>query len=99
VPSLNSLDTIQDKLRQRKALLKAGVPSPKAVALEGDASVAIEEIGFPMMLKIRFGGYDGKGTRVARTFAELDSFRSLWKDGEWLAEQFVPFKRELAVML
>lgn len=99
IPSIDSLDTIQDKLRQRRALLKAGVPSPNAVALIGDGSEAVEAIGFPMMLKVRFGGYDGKGTRIARTFGDLDRLRYLWQSGEWLAEQFVPFRRELAVMV
>ena len=99
VPSIRSLDTIQDKLRQRKALIKAGVPSPNAVALEIDPADAIEKIGFPMMIKVRFGGYDGKGARVARTYEELERLRPVWEGGDWLAEQFVPFKRELAVMV
>lgn len=99
VPGLHSLHTIQDKLRQRKALARHRVPSPHAVELFGEGENAIEEIGFPMVLKVRFGGYDGKGTRYARTYEELDRCRSIWQSGRWLAEQFVPFKRELAVMV
>jgi 5-(carboxyamino)imidazole ribonucleotide synthase len=99
VPGLGALGTIQDKLIQRQAYERAGVPSPKAVAIEGDAQAAIEQIGFPMVLKARFGGYDGKGTRYARTPEELASHRDLWGKGGWLAEQFVPFRRELAVMV
>lgn len=99
VPSIRSLDTIQDKLRQRNALIEAGVPSPLAVALDDDPTEAIEKIGFPMMIKIRFGGYDGKGARVARTYEDLERLRPLWQGGDWLAEQFVPFRRELAVMV
>lgn len=98
VPGVECLAIIQDKLRQRLALEQAGVPSPKAVALE-DGVVAAKEIGFPMVIKSRFGGYDGKGTRYARTPEELESHRDLWKGGGWLAEQFVPFKRELAAMV
>ena len=98
VPSLESLYTIQDKLRQRTALLAAGVPSPLAVAIESDPSEAIEKIGFPMMLKVRFGGYDGKGAAVARNQSELEELRPVWEGKNWLAEQFVPFRRELAVM-
>jgi len=99
IPIIGSLDTIQDKLRQRKALIKAGVPSPRAVALESDPANAIEKIGFPMMIKTRFGGYDGKGAMCARTYEELEKARSLWDGGGWLAEEFVPFARELAVMV
>jgi 5-(carboxyamino)imidazole ribonucleotide synthase len=90
---------IQDKLLQREALERAGVPSPKAVELSGDGAGAIAQIGFPMVLKTRFGGYDGKGTRYAKTAEALDDLQNSWQDGGWLAEQFVPFKRELAVMV
>jgi 5-(carboxyamino)imidazole ribonucleotide synthase len=98
-PSGEVLATIQDKLLQRHALSQAGVPSPKAVPLEGKGETAVSEIGYPMVLKARFGGYDGKGTRYAKTPEELDSHKGLWGPGGWLAEQFVPFRRELAVMV
>jgi 5-(carboxyamino)imidazole ribonucleotide synthase len=52
-----------------------------------------------MVLKARFGGYDGKGTRYAKTPDELNSYRDLWGNGGWLAESFVPFRRELAAMV
>ncbi|MEZ0327082.1 MAG: ATP-grasp domain-containing protein, partial [Fimbriimonas sp.] len=98
LPGLHALATIQDKLLQRQALQKAGVPSPKAVEM-AIAEQAVETIGLPMVLKARFGGYDGKGTRYARTQDELEEHRPLWGAGGWLAEEFVPFKRELAVMV
>ena len=107
VPGVRTLDTIQDKLKQRQAYARAGVPSPKAL----EAQYA-EEIGFPCVLKARFGGYDGKGTRVARTREEYEALAPLWKqdlieigkplgppsEKAWLAEEYVPFRRELAVM-
>ncbi len=98
LPGLSALATIQDKLLQRQALIQAGVPSPKAVPLESPEQV-IEQIGLPMVLKARFGGYDGKGTRYARTREEIEEHRQLWEAGGWLAEEFVPFRRELAVMV
>lgn len=94
VPGVDALATIQDKLLQRQAFEKAGVPSPKAVPIE-----EAEALGFPCVLKARFGGYDGKGTRYARTREEFESHRPLWEQGGWLAEEFVPFRRELAVMV
>lgn len=99
VPGVDTLAKIQDKLLQRQALLNAGVPSPNAVPIDDEGRKAKEVIGFPMVLKARFGGYDGKGTRYARTPEEFESYRSLWEGGGWLAEEFVPFRRELAVMV
>jgi 5-(carboxyamino)imidazole ribonucleotide synthase len=95
LPTLGSLETIQDKLTQREALAEAGVPSPKALPIEG----GLPNLPFPMVLKSRFGGYDGKGTRYARTLAEFEGHRDLWGPGGWLAEEFVPFKREIATMV
>jgi 5-(carboxyamino)imidazole ribonucleotide synthase len=99
LPSLAGLRTIQDKLIQREAYRSCGVPSPKAVALEGDLTPIESAIGYPMVIKSRFGGYDGKGTRYARSRAELEALSYLWGSGGWLAEEFVPFKRELAAMV
>lgn len=99
VPGVETLAIIQDKLRQRSVLAAAGVPSPHAVSLDDGGARAIAEIGFPMVLKARFGGYDGKGTRYARSAEEFAGHRPLWESGGWLAESFVDFRRELAVMV
>ena len=99
IPEIDTLATIQDKLLQRQAFLAADVPSPMAVSIDADGTAAIEQIGFPMVLKARFGGYDGRGTRYARTLEEFQSHAQLWEAGGWLAESFVPFKRELAAMV
>ncbi len=99
LPGIECLATIQDKLLQREALNAAGVPSPTAVELTGDGSEAITRIGFPMVLKARFGGYDGKGTRFAQSLADLEIHRHLWEPGGWLAESWIRFKREIACMV
>jgi 5-(carboxyamino)imidazole ribonucleotide synthase len=98
-PASDALSEIQDKLLQRRAYARAGVPSPKAVELSPDPAEAVAAIGFPMVLKARFGGYDGKGTRYARNPDELEAHRRLWGGGGWLAEEFVPFRSELAAMV
>lgn len=99
IPGLETLTMIQDKLVQRQVLEKAGVPVPVAAPIEQDGIRAVGLVGFPMVLKARFGGYDGRGTRYARTSEELERHRVEWQGGGWLAEQFVDFKRELAVMV
>lgn len=93
-PGCLTLGIIQDKLRQREAYRQAGVPSPRAVPAARAA-----ELGFPCVLKARFRGYDGKGTLVVQNEAEYEAARSRWDQDPWLAEEFVPFRRELAVMV
>ena len=94
VPGIPTLRTIQDKLHQRQAYEEFGVPSPRAVPAD-DAS----SIGFPCVLKARYGGYDGKGTRYVNSADELEALRSLWESERWLAEELVSFDDELAVMV
>lgn len=96
VPGAESLAVIQDKLRQRRAYAARGVPGPPAL---DDLDQAAREFGFPLVLKTRFMGYDGKGTRIAKSQAQLAEWIPEFKPGEWFAEMFVPFRRELAVMV
>lgn len=94
-PSVQTLAAIQDKLAQRRAYRAYGAPSPRAVpASEGE-----EAFGYPHMLKARFGGYDGKGTRRAGSREERDAVLGTVESSLWLAEELVPFRRELAVMV
>jgi len=99
MPGIETLATIQDKLLQRQAYATAGVPSPRADALE-TLMASRSHLGQALVLKARFGGYDGKGTRYARTDEEFDERTADLGDGSgWLAEGFVPFRREVAVMV
>lgn len=99
IPHPLTLGVVQDKFLQKQALIKAGVPCAHPVTIEGDGEAAVAAIGFPMVLKSRFGGYDGKGTRTAKSSDDFEAFRIDWGQGGWMAESFVDFKRELAVMV
>ena len=94
LPGIDCLEVVQDKLTQRRALERAGLPGPQSVALH-----ELLEPVFPLVLKSRFGGYDGKGTRVVRDRAEFDKAIPELDPTKWLAESYVDFARELAVMV
>lgn len=98
-PNIQALEVVQDKLLQRERLQEAGVPCPRAAALDGDGTAAVAQVGYPMVLKVRFGGYDGRGTRYAKTPEDFEDSSIVWKSGGWMAEQYVDFRRELAVMV
>ena len=99
LPGINSLELIQDKYHQRKAFKEAALKGPKFALVEDDGALAVASIGFPMILKARFGGYDGKGTQLAESPLEFEELSMIWRDGGWYAEEFVHFKREIAVMV
>lgn len=53
---------------------------------------------FPLMAKAVRGGYDGRGTRVIRSQAELEALIETEDPGLWLLEEFVAFEQELALV-
>jgi 5-(carboxyamino)imidazole ribonucleotide synthase len=94
VPGIESLETIQDKLLQRQAYSRHGAPTPHAVHID-----EIDQLGYPCVLKARYGGYDGKGTLFVDSKEEFEIFNQQKDLSNWLAEEKVPFRRELAVMV
>jgi len=98
-PDPDTLRTIQDKLVQKRTLADAGVPVPafRSVDSADDLRVAGDALGYPMMLKAREGGYDGRGNVPVESPDDVDSAIATI-DGPAMAEAFVDFQRELAVM-
>ena len=100
LPHPECLEVVEDKLLQKAVFLRDGVPTVRAVPLEGDGQRAVEEIGFPMAVKARLGSMGGaKTVRFARNPSELQALRPLWHGGGWMAEPFVPYMRELATVV
>jgi 5-(carboxyamino)imidazole ribonucleotide synthase len=98
-PDPGTLRTIQDKLVQNRALEEGGLPIPefRGVDTAADLREAGEELGWPVMLKAREGGYDGRGNRpVEGPEAADQALEEI--GGAAMAEEFVDFERELAVM-
>lgn len=97
-PSLQSLAPLLDKYDQRSYLKRLDLPTPKFVALS--ESTDLSQFGFPVVLKARKHGYDGKGTFIAKTRSHLEELLNELKSDpeQWLLEEFVPFDGELAVM-
>ena len=97
-PTPGTLRTIQDKLTQNRRLRDAGIPVPefRPVESEADLQAALDELG-PVMLKAREGGYDGRGNVPVESPEEAaDALAEI--AGPAMAEEFVEFDRELAVV-
>ena len=99
-PSPTCVGVVQDKLLQKRALARAELPVPRfrEVADPTDVIGAGDELGWPLMLKARRDGYDGRGNVLVRTAAQAGSAcRELgWPDRGLFVEAFVEFERELA---
>jgi phosphoribosylaminoimidazole carboxylase PurK protein len=100
-PSPQDIRIIQDKYAQKEFLQKNGIavaPFTKINTFESAIS-ALNEYGGKMLLKTRFGAYDGRGNKVVSSEAELPAAIEAFGNAELYAERFIPFVKELAVMV
>ncbi|MEM8610975.1 MAG: 5-(carboxyamino)imidazole ribonucleotide synthase [Cyanobacteria bacterium P01_H01_bin.105] len=103
-PQLSCLEPLLDKYDQRLYCKNLGLPSPPFTTLNSEADrpnleASVAAVGLPLALKTRRHGYDGQGTFILQ---DLDMVRNTWAQLGYqpiLLEAFVPFDRELAVMV
>jgi len=102
-PTAQTLEATQDKLTQKRNMAAAGVPVPRFadVTQPEDVARAAAEWGWPVVLKARRNGYDGYGNATVRGPEEVAPAcaRLGWPERALLVEAWVPFRRELAVMV
>jgi 5-(carboxyamino)imidazole ribonucleotide synthase len=103
LPSAATMRLVQDKLAQKTLLQNTGLPVPAFAAVESKADLlsAGEKLGWPLVLKKRRDGYDGKGNTTVRGAADVDA---AWArlDGDrhaLFAEEFCPFTCEIAIII
>ena len=97
-PGSGALRYTQDKLAMRQGLSALGVPCPRFAPVVTVDDVASFTGGtWPVVLKAVSGGYDGKGVWVCESAAEVEEVIS--HGIALLAEEFVPFRRELAALV
>ena len=98
-PDPDTLRTIQDKLVQNRALADGDVPVPEFRRVDdaGDLREAGKDLGWPLMLKAREGGYDGRGNRPVEGPEEVEAALAEI-GGAALAEELIDFEREVAIM-
>ncbi|NJL98970.1 MAG: 5-(carboxyamino)imidazole ribonucleotide synthase [Synechococcaceae cyanobacterium SM2_3_2] len=113
-PQLGSLSPLLDKLDQRHLLQSLGIGTPQFWPIRGtsyddwiQSLPWMPTVERPLVVKIRRGGYDGQGTFVVKSAQALnESFQTIEqslapdqdRDRVLLAEEWIPFERELAIM-
>jgi 5-(carboxyamino)imidazole ribonucleotide synthase len=94
-PSPSLLAEIQDKLRQKRLLRKAGIPTAGFVEAGQPSAAAFADFGYPLVQKARRGGYDGRGVAILHGEEHLGRLLPVPS----LLERFVPAEKELAVIV
>ena len=102
-PSAETLRLVQDKLIQKQTLASHGLPLPpfRAVTSPDEIRAAGEEFGWPVVLKQRRNGYDGKGNATVRSGGEVAEAWALMKGDKnpLYVEGFCRFRAELATII
>ena len=98
-PGPGALVHAQDKLVMRERLTALGHPCPRWWRIDSAAAIAdaLGEAGGRLVVKTPRGGYDAHGVRIVETAAEAEDW--LGEHGELLAEELVPFTRELSAQV
>jgi 5-(carboxyamino)imidazole ribonucleotide synthase len=90
----------QDRLSEKELFRSLGIPTAPFVAVASDADLtsAAAALSWPIVLKTRRLGYDGRGQRFAHDPAELAAAWSALGRAPAIAEQVVRFDRELSLI-
>lgn len=104
-PSPDTMRLVQDKLTQKVTFVNAGLKTAEFAVLNSisDAENFREKYGYPFLIKTRRNGYDGYGNSTIRCNEDIyttwEKFKSADANRELMAESFVSFEKELAVMV
>ncbi len=100
-PSPKTLAIIKDKLLQKKFLRKAGIAIADfvEVSIKEDIVKVAKKFGYPLLLKARFNAYDGRGNAMIIKESDIDGCLQKLKGRKLYVEKFVPFVKELAIMV
>ena len=94
-----AIQLLQDRLTEKQTLEQAGskiVPF-LSVQSDEDLQMAINELGYPFILKTRFGGYDGKGQILVKDETSIEEAKALISNQECVAEQFLDLALEVSL--
>ncbi|MFY7938358.1 MAG: ATP-grasp domain-containing protein, partial [Flavobacterium sp.] len=98
-PSPKTLRLIQNKGKQKDFYVENNIPTSKHQRFVdlNDLKKALEkdELEFPFVWKCAQFGYDGNGVKICRSTMDLLHLPEV----ECIAEEMVPFKNELAVIV
>jgi acetyl/propionyl-CoA carboxylase alpha subunit len=108
-PPVAAIEAMGSKIRAKELMAAAGVPVLPGATVPAhptDLSAAAGRIGFPMLVKAAFGG-GGRGMRVVRSAADLDSAvaaaqreaAAAFGDGTVFLERFVESPRHIEVQV
>lgn len=103
LPGAACMAVTQDKFTQKSVLQDFGLPVPafRAVQTPAEVAAAARTFAWPVILKTRRNGYDGKGNFTLKSATDLAAGWQALGGGnhELMVEAWFPFVKELAVIV
>lgn len=99
-PPRQALVSAQDRLDEKALFRRLGIDTPEFVAVNSldELEQAMEQVGWPAVVKTRTQGYDGKGQAVLKQPGDLAPAWQSLGGVPAIVETFVPFEREVSVI-
>ena len=99
-PSPQAVAATQNRLREKAALVKLGLPvAPYQPAMSyGDVVAAAEKLGYPIFVKSAEQGYDGKNQWRLDDAADLAALADHFPDVPCIAESGIDFLTEVSMI-
>ncbi|HEX5787361.1 MAG TPA: 5-(carboxyamino)imidazole ribonucleotide synthase [Woeseiaceae bacterium] len=99
-PPPEALRLAQDRLSEKALFARLDIPLPpyRHVDERRDLDAAAADLGFPLVLKTRRFGYDGKGQFVVRAPEDSNVAWEMLGGRPLVAEAWVPFEREVSII-
>ncbi|CAN5116339.1 5-(carboxyamino)imidazole ribonucleotide synthase [soil metagenome] len=100
-PSPKTIEIIKDKFQQKLYLQKNKIPTSDFVEVktQEDIEKIGKKFGYPMVLKAKKDAFDGRGNALIKSKNAINSAMEKLSGRELYVEKYVPFSKELAVVL
>lgn len=95
------LSITQNRATEKRAISNVGVEVAPYFIVDTKEQVkdAVEALNLPCVMKTCRGGYDGKGQYVIKKTSEIDEACKLLNNGQCIIEAWVPFEKEISVIV
>ncbi|HEY1074375.1 MAG TPA: 5-(carboxyamino)imidazole ribonucleotide synthase [Patescibacteria group bacterium] len=103
-PAPSALALIRDKYTQHRMWLEHDLPTPRIMTVDGSLGGAVFAARKAwetqkLVVKTRFGGYDGRGTAFISTDEDIKTAVRKVGDQHLYLEEAIPVAREIAVIM
>ncbi|MEL6796198.1 MAG: 5-(carboxyamino)imidazole ribonucleotide synthase [Planctomycetota bacterium] len=100
LPKAESLRVASDRLVEKRLFESVGmrVPPYRSIETANELIAAVREIGVPLLLKARSGGYDGRSQAIVRETGDAEQAWAVLGNAPCLVETMVDLSYEISVI-